>query len=90
MTVSHTKLLELLGKDISFSVILKDEIKQYFPDGIFESGTVEAVLIQLSGNHEILVGDVFYSLDEIEMKQHVLEQWLSAPFGVHFLFLISF
>jgi hypothetical protein len=45
MTVSHTKLLELLGKDISFSVILKDEIKQYFPDGIFESGTVEAVLI---------------------------------------------
>jgi len=41
MTVSHTKLLELLGKDISFSVI---------------------------GNHEILVGDVFYSLDEIEMK----------------------
>ena len=68
MTESHTKLLELLGKDISFSVILKDEVKQYFPDGILESGTVEAVLIQLSGNHEILVGDVFYSLDEIEMK----------------------
>ena len=68
MTVSHTKLLELLGKNISFSVIMADEIKQYFPDGIFQSGTVEAVLIQLSGNHEILVGDVFYSLDEIEMK----------------------
>ena len=68
MTVSHTRLLELLGKDISFSVILKDEIKQYFPDGIFESGTVEAVLIHVSGNHEILVGDVFYSLDEIDMK----------------------
>ena len=68
MTVSHTILLELLGKDISFSVILKDEIKQYFPDGIFESGTVEAVLIHVSGNHEILVGDVFYSLDEIDMK----------------------
>ena len=66
MTVSHTKLLELLGKDISFSVILKDEIKQYFPDG--ESGTVEAVLIHVSGNHEILVGDVFYSLDEIQIK----------------------
>ena len=68
MTVSHTKLLELLGKDISFSVIMADEIKEFFPAGVFESGTVEAVLIHLSGNHEILVGDVFYSLDEIEMK----------------------
>ena len=68
MTVSHTKLLELLGKDISFSVIMADEIKEFFPDGIFESGTVEAVLIHVSGNHEILVGDVCYSLDEIEMK----------------------
>lgn len=68
MTVSHTKLLELLGKDISFSVIMADEIKEVFPAGVFESGTVEAVLIHVSGNHEILVGDVFYSLDEIEMK----------------------
>ncbi len=68
MTVSHTKLLELLGKDISFSVIMADEIKEFFPSGVFESGTVEAVLIHVSGNHEILVGDVFYSLDEIEMK----------------------
>lgn len=34
MTVANTTVLELLGKDISFSVILKDEIKQYFPDGI--------------------------------------------------------
>ena len=68
MTVSHTKLLELLGKDISFSVIMADEIKEFFPAGVFESGTVEAVLIHVSGNHEILVGDVFYSLNEIEMK----------------------
>ena len=68
MTVSHTKLLELLGKNISFSVIMADEIKEFFPDGIFENGTVEAVLIHVSGNHEILVGDVFYSLNEIEMK----------------------
>ncbi|MFW1646292.1 hypothetical protein [Acinetobacter guillouiae] len=68
MTVANTKALELLGKDISFSVILKDEIKVYFPDRILESGTVEAVLIHISGNHEILVGDVFYSLNEIEMK----------------------
>ena len=68
MTVSHTKLLELLGKNISFSVIMADEINEFFPGGIFESGTVEAVLVHVSGNHEILVGDVFYSLDEIEMK----------------------
>ena len=59
MTVANTTVLELLGKDISFSVIMADEIKEFFPDGIFESGTVEAVLIQLSGNHEIFVGDVF-------------------------------
>ena len=67
MTVSHSKVLELLGKQISFSVILKDEVKEFFPNGILESGTVKAVLICVSGDH-ILVGDVFYSLDEIEMK----------------------
>ena len=41
---------------------------QFFPNGIFASGTVDAVLIHISGNHEILVGDVFYSLAEIQMK----------------------
>ena len=68
MTDSHTKLLDLLGKDISFSVIRSEEIMQSFPNGIFASGTVDAVLIHISGNHEILVGDVFYSLAEIQMK----------------------
>ena len=68
MTESHTKLLDLLGKDISFSVIRSEEIMKFFPNGIFVSGTVEAVLIHISGNHEILVGDVFYSLAEIQMK----------------------
>lgn len=68
MTESHTKLLDLLGNDISFSVIPSEEIMQFFPNGILESGTVEAVLIHVSGNHEILVGDVFYSLNEIKMK----------------------
>ena len=67
MTAANTKALELLGKDISFSLILKDETKVYFPEGIFESGTVEAVLIHISGNHLILVGDFFYVLIEIEM-----------------------
>lgn len=68
MTDSHTKLLDLLGKDISFSVIRSEEIMQFFPNRIFASGTVDAVLIHISGNHEILVGDVFYSLAEIQMK----------------------
>ena len=68
MTESHTKLLDLLGKNISFSVVRSDEIMQFFPNGILESGTVEAVLIHISGDHEILVGDVFYSLNEIEIK----------------------
>lgn len=68
MTESHTKLLDLLGKDISFSVIRSEGIMKFFPNGIFASGTVEAVLIHISGNHEILVGDVFYSLAEIQMK----------------------
>lgn len=68
MTAANTNPLELLGKQISFSVILSDELKEFFPDGILESGIVEAVLVEVSGNHEILVGDVFYSLDEIEMN----------------------
>jgi hypothetical protein len=66
MTKSYTKLLDLLGKDICFSVVLSDEIKHFFPDEIF--GTVEAVLIDLFGDHQILVCDVFYSINEIEMK----------------------
>ena len=68
MTAANTNPLELLGKQISFSVILSDELNEFFPDGILESGIVEAVLVEVSGNHEILVGDVFYSLDEIEMN----------------------
>ena len=37
MTESHTKLLDLLGKDISFSVIRSEEIMKFFPNGIFAS-----------------------------------------------------
>lgn len=67
MAAVDTTALELLGKNISFDLILRDELK-FFPDGICESGTVQAVLIALDGNHEILVGDSFYSLDEIHMN----------------------
>lgn len=68
MTNVDTKALELLGKEISFEVILSDEKKPFFPDGMFEKGIVESVLINLIGSHEILVADSFYSLDEIEIK----------------------
>ncbi|MBF7686620.1 hypothetical protein I2F17_12445 [Acinetobacter sp. B10A] len=68
MTNVDTKPLELLGKQISFDVILSDDIKKIFPDGVLKNGLVEAVLIHLSGNHEILVKDNFYSLDEIKIK----------------------
>lgn len=68
MAAVDTTALELLGKNISFNLILRDELKEFFPDGICESGTVQSVLIALDGNHEILVGDSFYSLDEIHIN----------------------
>lgn len=68
MTNVDTKALELLGKEISFQVILPDQLKLTFPDGIFVNGVVESVVINLSGNDEILVKDNFYSLDEIQIK----------------------
>lgn len=68
MTVSHSKALELLGKEISFSVILKDEIKEFHPMAFWNQVPLRPVLICVSGDHEILVGDVFYLLNEIEMK----------------------
>lgn len=67
MTVAHTTVLSLLGKEVSFSVLLNDELKRYFPDGIHVSGFVEEVLISLSGNHQILVSDEFYELSGIDL-----------------------
>ena len=70
MTVANTKALELLGKDVSFEIdeLVPEIYKDVFPAKRMIYGKVDAVLIQISGNHEILVGDVFYSLNEIEMK----------------------
>ena len=67
MTVAHTTVLSLLGKEVSFSVLLDDQIKYLFPDGVHVSGSVEAVIIALSGNHQILVGDEFYELSRIDL-----------------------
>lgn len=70
MTVANTKALELLGKDVSFEIdqLVPEIYKDVFPAKRMIYGKVEAVLIHISGNHEILVGDFFYPLDEIEMK----------------------
>lgn len=70
MTVANTKALELLGKEVSFEIDLKvpEEYKNTFPSIKNIVGKVEAVLIHISGEHEILVCDSFYCLNEIEMK----------------------
>jgi hypothetical protein len=70
MTVVNTKALELLGKDVSFEIdeLVPEIYKDVFPAKRMIYGKVEAVLIYISGNHEILVGDFFYALNEIEMK----------------------
>ena len=65
MTVSNTTVLSLLGKDVSFSVLLCDQKKPFFPDGIHVTGTVDEVIIALNGNHQILVCDEFYSVFDV-------------------------
>lgn len=70
MAVANTKSLELLGKDVSFEIdeLLPEIYKDVYPSKRMIYGKVEAVLIHISGNHQILVGDFFYELNEIEMK----------------------
>lgn len=67
MTAAHTTVLSLLGKEVSFSVFLDDQIKSFFPDGIHITGDVQEVIIALNGNHQILVGDNFYELSKIDL-----------------------
>lgn len=68
MTVAHTTVLSLLGKDVSFSVLLDEQIKSFFPEGINIAGLVEEVIIALNGNHQILVGDEYYQISKIHFK----------------------
>lgn len=65
MAVAHTTVLSLLGKDVSFSVLLDEQIKSFFPEGINITGLVEEVIIALNGNHQILVGDDYYQMSKI-------------------------
>ena len=68
MDVSHTTVLEMLGKEVSFSVFLHDQIKCFFPEGIQVTGYVQEVIIALDGNHRILVLDEYYQLSRIHLK----------------------
>ena len=65
MAVAHTTVLSLLGKDVSFSVLLDEQIKSFPPEGINITGLVEEVIIALNGNHQILVGDEYYQMSKI-------------------------
>lgn len=67
MAVAHTTVLSLLGKEVSFSVLLDDQNKIFFPGGIHITGLVEKVIIDLAGDHAILVCDELYQLSEIDL-----------------------
>ena len=67
MAVPHTTVLSLLGKEVSFSVLLDEQIKIFFPQCIHINGCVQEVIIALNGNHQILVDDEFYELSRIDL-----------------------
>lgn len=60
MAVEHNTVLAMLGKSVSFDVVLPSPLKVFFPDGIKQTGIVEAVVLELSGNHQILVNNEFF------------------------------
>ena len=68
MAVAYTTVLSLLGKEVSFSVLIRDEFKDCFPEGIHVQGVVETVAIALNGNHQILVSGQYFALSEIDLK----------------------
>jgi hypothetical protein len=68
MAVSHTTVLSLLGKEVSFTLLISDQLKYYFQVPIHVHGVVEAVVISLTGNHEILVCGQYYFLSQIDLK----------------------
>ena len=43
------------------------KLNSFFPEGIHVTGAVTEVIIALSGNHQILVGDEFYELSRIDL-----------------------
>jgi hypothetical protein len=67
MAVPHTTVLSLLGKEVSFSVLLDEQTKIFFPQGIHINGCVQGVIIALNGNHQILVDYEFYELSRIDL-----------------------
>lgn len=67
MTTVDTKALDLLGKQISFIVLPKDEVKSIIePQPI--SGLVESVVLHLNDAPEIMVAEHYYSFDQIKIE----------------------
>lgn len=63
MTVAHTTVLELLGKQVSFVHSIKVGSDVYSSD---YSGTVTNIVISLASDPEIAINDGdFYSLSEL-------------------------
>ena len=69
MTVAHTTVLEMLGKDVSFIYERKVELTDSFSLTFTEHfiGTVTNVVLSLTTCPEISINDVdFYSLSDIK------------------------
>ena len=70
MAVSHTTVLDLLGKNISFTVrrSVPGEYRSIFPEFEAFTGQVKGVLISFDDEHEVLIDNEFYLLSEITFK----------------------
>jgi len=62
MAASHTTVLELLGKQVSFSLPISFGTNVY---DLSYSGTVVDVIISLSGEHSISIGSDFHYLSDL-------------------------
>lgn len=63
MSVAHTNILDLLGKQVSFLYILKHESKEYSFDHL---GVITNIVVSLNAPVEIAIDDGdFYVLEEL-------------------------
>lgn len=62
MAVAHTTVLELLGKQVSFTYSYDTDLITYSST---HSGIVVEVIISLSGSHHISIGSDFYPISDL-------------------------
>lgn len=67
MAVSHSTVLSLLGKQVSFYLLLDEHIKLLFPEGVHVKGCVYQVIIDLNGDHQILVDSEYFQISKISL-----------------------